>query len=101
MSYLEIVEGLDTFPRRIFLEGERRPEIDLDGFVRPSGEALFAEDLLTCTAVLAAAPPWTGKSFVARLLEAALKGDAREGICSPDFVERTCFEEPAPRLRPV
>lgn len=95
-------EGLDDLPRRIFLEGERRPDLDDDGFVRSSGESLLAEDLLASTAILAVAPPWTGKSFVARQLEASLKGGAREGsFCSPEFVERTSFEERAPRLRPL
>lgn len=102
MVTFDSVEGLDVLPRRIFLEGEQRPEFDDDGFVRPSGESLLAEDLLPCTAVLVAAPPWTGKSFVAKQLEASLKVGAREGaFCSPDFVERTCFEERAPRLRPL
>jgi len=101
MSDLEAVEGLDALPRRIFLEGERRPETDSDGFVRPSEESLRAEDLLACAAVLAAAPPWTGKSFVAKQLEASLRGGACDGtFCCPEFVERTCFEEPTPRLAP-
>lgn len=85
MSYLEAVEGLDTLPRRIFLEGEREPIPDPDGFILPIGTVLSPQDLLRQAAVLAVAPPWTGKTTVAKRIGDALK--------AYHFFELTCFEE--------
>jgi len=87
-------EGLDDLPRRIFLEGVQRPLTDPhDGFVRPIGNVLSIQELLTHSAVLVAAPPLTGKSFVAKQLERVLTLDPPSatlplrGRC-----ERTSFE---------
>jgi hypothetical protein len=44
--------------------------LDRYGFVRHSQDALEADDLFSNQLVLVVAPPWTGKSFVAKQLEA-------------------------------
>lgn len=93
MSDLEAVEGLDALPRRIFLEGDRRPITDpLDGFVRPIG--ISVQELLAHTAVLVVAPPLTGKTFVSKQLERALVSEQRSSSALPlrGFCERTSFE---------
>jgi hypothetical protein len=66
-------EGLEILPRRIFLEGDQEPILDPDGFVLPIGEKLTPKDLLEQGAVLAVAPPWIGKTFVAGALYRVLK----------------------------
>src|SRR6185436_15648862 len=95
MSYLEAVEGLDTLPRRIFLEGEREPIADPDGFVLRIGTVLTPKDLLEQAVVLVVAPPWTGKTTVAEGMSMALKAHS--------FFELTCFEkrERSARVEPT
>lgn len=97
-------EGLEVLPRRIFLEGNRKPDTDLDGFVRPWGEILKVEDLLGSPAVIAAAPPWTGKSYVAKELWTALKlrrDELPKSFHLPEHIERTCFEEAGEAIPPL
>ena len=96
-------EGLEVLPRRIFLEGNRKPDTDRDGFVQPWGEILKVEDLLGSPAVLVTAPPWTGKSYVAKELWTALKlrkGELPKSFDPPEHVERTCFEEAGEAIPP-
>jgi len=67
------VEGLDTLPRRIFLEGAREPHADPDGFILRAGSVLEPRDLLAEAAVLVAGPPWIGKTTVAKRLSRFLQ----------------------------
>lgn len=76
-------EGLEVLPRRIFLEGDREPVLDPDGFDLPIGEKLTPKDLLEQAAVLAVAPPWAGKTFVAEALYRALKPWKPEALGKP------------------
>lgn len=81
-------------PKRIILTSPRRPLLDEQGFVLPlpAEEALDAADLLRQRAALVVAPPWTGKTFVAKGLHAALRSrpDLPPGFGG--FCFRTCFE---------
>src|SRR5215210_4125581 len=78
-------EGLEDLPRRIFLEADREPNLDPDGFVLPIGKKLTMRDLLEQAAVLVVAHPWTGKSFVAEALHRILQDHP--------YSELACFEE--------
>lgn len=81
-------------PKRIILTSPRRPLLDEQGFVLPlpAEEAMDAADLLRQRAALVVAPPWTGKTFVAKGLHAALRSrpDLPPGFGG--FCSRTCFE---------
>jgi hypothetical protein len=85
MTFREAVEGLETLPRRIFLEGDREPIPDPDGFILPIGTVLSPQDLLEQSLALVVAPPWTGKTTVAEGIAAAFK--------ALPFFELTCFEK--------
>lgn len=80
----QLPEGLDPLPHRIFLEGEREPIPDFDGFILPVGTVLTPRDLLEQAAVLAFAPPWTGKTTVAR--------GVFQALAAHPFLALTCFE---------
>lgn len=66
---------LDSFPRRIFLVDTALPIYDHLGFVQrfASDEIISAKNLTDTLATLVFAPPWTGKTFVAKQLYKALK----------------------------
>lgn len=80
----QLLEGLDPLPHRIFLEGEREPIPDFDGFILPIGTVLTPRDLLQQAAVLAFAPPWTGKTTVAK--------GVFQALAAHPFSTLTCFE---------
>ncbi|MDB5329589.1 MAG: NTPase family-like protein [Phycisphaerales bacterium] len=74
-----------ALPRRRFLDPSARPRRDPDGFHDENQPAFTIEEVLGLEVALVTAPPWTGKSFVARQLEAFLRIQAKKPATHLEF----------------
>ncbi|HUO10231.1 MAG TPA: hypothetical protein VM008_18130, partial [Phycisphaerae bacterium] len=74
-------------PRRLFIPQGQRPLTDEFGFLRADivEQAVSLADLLSSPSVLVTAPPWFGKTWVAKSLQRYFQGDPRK----MPFVHRT------------
>jgi hypothetical protein len=74
-----------SLPRRRFFSLDVTPALDKHGFIEPFQEAFRVDDLLRWQIVLVVAPPWTGKSFVAKQLEGHFRRSAETASADAPF----------------